>query len=67
MDLTIKQVQPPDPVLYAINFLKGPASSWREVTLNRNYPGLINISWIQFEQALKEHFMPPTDQSFKEV
>ena len=55
------QLKPPDPVLYALNFLRDDASSWVNVTLKRKFgDGLTGIDPKAFEEALFEEYLPLT-------
>ena len=62
VDLAVKQLQPADPVLYAVNFLDGKAAQWREISLHTRFPGLQNIPWDAFATMLMTHIVPATVQ-----
>ena len=56
--LRVSQLQPPDTVLYAVNFLVGDAATWRDLYLAKDYPGLSGIPLEVFVQALMQRFIP---------
>ena len=62
MSLAIRQLNPPDPVMYALNFLRGNAAIWGEADLETKFPGLSNIPWASFTQLLMSRFVPASIQ-----
>ena len=63
VDLAIKHLQPEDPVLYALLFLKDHAATWRKISLAQKFPGLENIPWDSLVTELMNYYVPASVQN----
>ena len=62
VQLAVRQMGLADPVLYAVTLLQGRAATWREISLDVQFPGLGNIPWSEFETAMMAKFVPASVQ-----